>query len=80
MLGWAYPEFGPPSAASDDGGWSFELQAVDERDAALAVDCDLEGARAPMAQAPEGRVTMALTLSGPRAFGEAFAQAFPGSD
>lgn len=80
VLGWAHREFGPPSAATDDGDWTFELQAAGEGGVPLAIDIDLEGARVSMAHVPQGLVTLALTLGGTRAFGDAFRDAFPESD
>jgi hypothetical protein len=78
VLGWAYRNFGAPSAAEDDGEWGFELQAVGEHGVPLEITYDLDRARVCMLQ-PLGRVTLALTVSGSRAFAEAFSDAFPDS-
>lgn len=79
VLAWAYRDFGAPSSAEENGEWDFELQAVDEQDVPLAITYDGERALVSMPRAP-GRVTLALTLTGSRAFGAAFTDAFPDSD
>ncbi|TFZ03076.1 hypothetical protein EZ313_17845 [Ramlibacter henchirensis] len=77
VLSWAYREFGPPSALGQEGEWDFEVQASVEDDVPLKITYDVERARFSMLPAPAGRVTLALTISGSRAFGEAFREAFP---
>lgn len=79
VLGWAHRQFGPPAAAADEGEWDFELQAADAQDVPLAINYDIERARVSLPPA-SGRVTLALTISGSSAFGEAFRNAFPESD
>ena len=79
VLGWANREFDAPAAASDEGEWDFELQAVGEPDVPLEISYDFDSARVSMPPGFKGRVTLALTISGSRAFGEAFRQAFPES-
>lgn len=80
VLGWACREFGAPAATEDQGEWDFELQAVGEPDIALEISYDAERASVCMPKVPAGRLTIAVTLSGSRAFGDAFRQAFPDPD
>jgi hypothetical protein len=79
VLGWAYREFGAPSAAADEGEWGFELQAMGEHEGPLEIAYDFERAGVSIPQGLGGRVTLALTLSGSHAFGSAFRNAFPDS-
>jgi hypothetical protein len=79
VLAWAYGDFGAPSAAEDGGEWDFDLHAANENDAPLAVAYDVRSARVLLAAAP-GRVTLTLTVTGSRAFGTAFRDAFPDPD
>lgn len=79
VLDWAYRDFGAPSSVEENGEWDFELQAVDEHDVPLEITYDCERAIVSMPRAP-GRVTLALTLTGSRAFGAAFTDTFPDSD
>jgi hypothetical protein len=74
VLRWAHGEFGAPG---EDGEWDYELQASDEADAPLAIG--FIAGRVEM-RGPQGatrRVTLTLTISGSRTFGEAFLAAFP---
>ena len=78
VLGWASREFGAPwGDGAGDGEWDFALQAIGEQDVALEIGYDVERGRVLMPHAPAGRVTLALTVTGSRAFGAAFRQAFP---
>lgn len=79
VLAWAHREFGAPTTAADDGDWNFELQADGEDDVPMDINYDIERARVSM-PAASGRVTLALTITGSRAFGAAFKDAFPDSD
>ena len=58
----------------------FELQATLEPDTPLPIAYDVEHARIALPPVPPGRITIALTLSGSRAFGAAFREAFPEAD
>ncbi len=80
VLAWAHREFGAPQAAADEGEWDYELQAVGESDVPLEVSYDFERERVSMPLGLRGRMTITLTLSGSRAFGEAFREAFPDPD
>lgn len=86
VLGWACAAFGPPAAAEDEGDWGFALQAWDAADQPLDIAYDLTCQRVELPHggnppgAPNGRVTVTLTLSGSRAFGEAWSEAFPATD
>ncbi|MGE4242373.1 hypothetical protein [Ramlibacter sp.] len=75
VLGWAYRAFGSPLADQDGGDWDFDLQAVDDDDEPLAIAYDVARGQVAMPQGC-GRVTVALTLSGSRAFADAFREAF----
>lgn len=79
VLGWACRDFGAPASLEENGEWDFELQAVGEHDAPLDITYDCERAMVSMPRVPE-RVTLALTLTGSRAFAAAFTDAFPDSD
>jgi hypothetical protein len=79
VLGWAYDNFGAPSAAEDGGEWDFALQATGERDGPLEITYDPIRARASLPQA-NSRVTLTLTVTGSRTFAQAFRSAFPDSD
>ncbi|TFY97167.1 hypothetical protein [Ramlibacter humi] len=76
VLGWAAGDFGPPSAGASDGEWDFDLQAWSGDDAPLAITCDVQAARVSLLRVPDGRVTIALILTGSSAFGDAFSAAF----
>lgn len=76
VLGWAHRAFGAAGAA---GEWDFALQATDEEDAVVGIRLDPERGRVHL-PAPRGRTTLALTVSGSRAFAEAFREAFPEGD
>lgn len=80
VLAWAHRAFGAPSGAGDEGGWDFELQATLEPDTPLPIAYDAQGARLSLAPPAEGRVTLALTLTGPGAFGAALRDTFPEPD
>ena len=79
VLGWAYRDFGAPSCVEENGEWDFELQAVAEHDVPLDITYDCKRAMVSMPRVP-GRVTLALTLTGSRAFAAAFTDTFPESD
>lgn len=74
VLGWAWGEFGAPSAG--EGEWDFDLQAQDDEDQPLAIAYEPGRGLRAAPQAPGRRTTIALTLSGTRAFADAFMQAF----
>lgn len=76
VLGWAYRKFGPPSVEGDGTGWDFEMQAVGEQDAPLEITCNVELAQVSMPPGSVGRVTLALTISGSRAFAAALKEEF----
>lgn len=78
VLRWAHRAFGTPAAGADEAEWDFDLHAVDENDAPLAISYDDRNAQVSVA-AP-GRVTLTLTVTGSRAFGAAFREAFPDPD
>lgn len=80
VLAWAHRAFGSPSGAGDEGGWDFELQATLEPDTPLPITYDAQSARLSLAPPAEGRVTLALTLTGSSAFGAAFHDTFPEPD
>ncbi len=78
VLAWANRLFGPPSGPGDEDDaleWAFELQATDAAGMPLPVSRDAQQVQltGPVA----GSVTLTLTLSGHRAFADAFRQAFP---
>lgn len=79
VLAWATHLFGPPSSAGDEGDaddWAFDLQATDAAGAPLTIAWDTQRAQVLMSPGVAGRVTLALTVSGHRAFADAFRQAF----
>lgn len=79
VLAWATRLFGPPSSAGDEYGadeWAFDLHATDEAGASLVITWDMQRPQALLSAAVEGRVTLTLTVSGHRAFADAFRQAF----
>ena len=78
VLRWAHREFAAPSA--DEGDWDFELQATCEPGTPLDAAYDAASGRLSLSPYCEGRATLSLTLSGSRAFCEAFLRAFPASD
>jgi hypothetical protein len=75
---WAIRTFGPAGALEDAGEWDDEVQAVAEPDQPLQVDCDERTGEVslPPAAAQAERITITFTLSGSRAFCEAFRDAF----
>ncbi len=86
VLAWATGLFGSPSGADvagdeDDEGdaeeWSFDLQATDETGAPVPITWDVQRNRGIAPAAVATRTTLTLTVSGPRAFADAFRQAFP---
>lgn len=77
VLRWSQREFG---AASTDGDWDFELQATCEPDTPLHATYDVARGRVALSPACDALTTLSLTLSGSRAFCEAFRQAFAGAD
>ena len=79
VLGWATRQFGPP-LADIEGEWDFALQALADPDVPLEIAYDVQRGRVVLPQAPAGRVTLALTVTGTAAFGDAFRQAFPDLD
>ncbi|VTU13678.1 hypothetical protein [Variovorax sp. RA8] len=79
VLAWACRNFGAPSSVEESGEWDFELQAVAEHDVPLEVTYDRERATVSIPRVP-GRVTLALTLTGSRAFAAAFTETFPDPD
>lgn len=80
VLAWSHRGFGPASGAGDEGEWDFELQATLEPDTLLPIAYGVERARIDLPRVPAGRITITLTLSGSRAFGAAFREAFPEAD
>ena len=77
VLGWASREFGAPPAAGGEGEWDFALHALGDADVPLEIAYDAQQGRVVMPSTPAGRVTLALTVTGTAAFGEAFRHAFP---
>jgi hypothetical protein len=78
VLRWAHGEFGAPR--DDEGEWDYELQAVNGEDVPLEIRYNSGHIEVSMPHAPAGRVTATFTLTGSRAFGEAFISAFPPSE
>ncbi|MBX3660392.1 MAG: hypothetical protein KF740_18295 [Ramlibacter sp.] len=79
VLTWATHLFGSPANADDEGGaedWTFDLQATDEAGTPLTLTWDVQRAQVLLPAAAGGRLTLTLTLSGPRAFADAFGEAF----
>lgn len=79
VLAWAAHLFGPPSSASDEcdtDDWAFDLQATDLASASLAITWDMQSAQVLLPADVKGRLTLTLTISGHRAFADAFGQAF----
>jgi hypothetical protein len=79
VLAWAAHLFGPPSSADDEGDaddWVFDLQATDAAGAPLAIAWDMQRAQVVLPPGVAGRLTLTLTISGHRAFADAFRQAF----
>jgi hypothetical protein len=74
VLAWAHRAFG---AADPEGEWDFELQATGEGGEPVAVSYDGARAQVALPQAPAGRLTLALTVTGSAAFADAFRTAFP---
>ena len=74
VLGWAHRDFG---AADAEGEWDYELQATDEGGEPVAVSYDAARAQVELTQPPDGRLTLALTVTGSAAFADAFRAAFP---
>jgi hypothetical protein len=82
VLAWATELFGSPHCAGDDDdadGWAFDLQASDAAGTPLAIAWDMQHAQVLLPGTVRGRLTLTLTVSGHRAFAEAFRQAFPDS-
>ena len=77
VLRWAWRGFGAPSTADDGGGWDFDLQAVDDASTPLEITFDGEQTRLSLPPGFEGRVTISLTITGPRPFADAFREVFP---
>lgn len=77
VLAWAHRAFGPPHVGAEEGEWSFELQATEEPEWPLEIGYDDGRTRVVLQQAPQGRVTLSLTVTGSRAFVAAFREAFP---
>lgn len=79
VLAWASALFGPPSSAGDEGDaddWAFDLQATDAAGAPLVINWDAQHAQVLLLPAAvQGRLTLTLTVSGHRAFADAFRQA-----
>jgi hypothetical protein len=81
VLQWASSAFGAAAAPGDEGEWDEHLQGTEEPDTPLAVRYDAVAGRVLLAPSTPGkRVTLALTLSGSRAFCDAFREAFCSSD
>jgi len=80
VLGWAHRAFGAPSGSDEHGEWDFELQATTDADLPFPVSYEAGREQVRVAQAPRGRITLTLTISGSRTFCDAFREAFPGSD
>jgi hypothetical protein len=76
VLAWAHGMFGAP-AGSGDGEWDYELQATSDDGQAWAIAYDAARASVSMPDAPPARLTLALTVTGSRAFADAFRAAFP---
>ncbi len=79
VLAWATHLFGPPAGAGDESDtqeWAFDLQASDVAGAPLAINWDTQSAQVLLPPATDGRLTLTLTVSGHRAFADAFRQAF----
>ncbi|MCW5652020.1 MAG: hypothetical protein KIS62_19920 [Ramlibacter sp.] len=79
VLAWATHLFGPPSGAGDEcdtDDWAFDLEATDLAGAPLAITWDMQSAQVLLPADVKGRLTLTLTISGHRAFAEAFGQAF----
>jgi hypothetical protein len=82
VLTWATELFGSPSCAGDDDDadeWTFDLQASDAAGTPLAIAWDMQRAQVLLPATVGGRLALTLTVSGQRAFAEAFRQAFPDS-
>lgn len=78
VLAWAHREFGAPSAVGDDGGWGFELTAVDEHRAPLEIAYE-PGKAGISLQQPSGRMTLALTVTSSPALAASFKEALQGN-
>jgi hypothetical protein len=79
VLAWATRLFGPPSGAGDEcdtDDWAFDIQATDMAGSPLAITWDVHRAQVFLPAAVQGRLTLTLTISGHRAFADAFRQAF----
>jgi hypothetical protein len=75
VLGWARRSFGAPAPLEDGADWDFELQAVDENGVQSSIAYDFARNEMRLPGAP-GRSTVALTISGSRAFASAFTERF----
>ena len=80
VLRWAHHGFGAPSGAEGEGEWDFQLHATTEPDQPFPVGYDARRGEIAAARAPAGRTTLTLTLSGSRAFCDAFREAFAEAD
>jgi hypothetical protein len=81
VLRWASGAFGAAAALADEGEWDYNLQATEEPDRPLEVVYEVTSGRVSLIPTGAGeRITLTLTLSGSRAFCEAFREAFAISD
>ena len=81
VLEWASTEFGAAAALADEGEWDYDMQAAEEPDMPLKVAYDVATGRVSLAPSGTGqRIVLTLTLSGSRAFCDAFREAFSISD
>ncbi len=76
VLAWAIRSFGPPAAGDPDGTWDYALHATDADDAPLSIHFDADSRRVALQAGCGDRVTLALTVSGTRAFAEALRDTF----
>jgi hypothetical protein len=78
VLRWACRAFGPAGALQDDGEWDYHLEGVAEPETPLELSYDEGRGEVSLAPAAAGQAltTLTLTLSGSRAFCEAFREAF----
>jgi hypothetical protein len=77
VLAWAHGAFGLPATGADEGEWDFALQALEEPDRPLEIRYDAGREQVSLPQAPRGRVTVSLTVTGSPDFAAAFRKAFP---
>jgi hypothetical protein len=77
VLQWAVVSFGPAGRLHDDGDWDYELQGTIEPDTPVPVKYDEASGVVYLPPANvSSRVTLSLTLTGSRAFCEAFNERF----